>query len=121
MAEPAELITPDSAQMPTVGDAEADKLNQGALEFMFGAQKMMFEQLVFLCDEMFERIRTEVHLLAELSTKMASAHSVKDINAMYQECGQHQLDFVRRDSERLFRHTERSIAVTSNLINGVRY
>jgi hypothetical protein len=37
---------------------------------------------------------------------------------MYQECGQHQLDFIRRDSERLFKHGERMIATTSNLING---
>ena len=26
---------------------------------------------------------------------------------MCTECGQHQIDFVRRDSERLFRHGER--------------
>jgi hypothetical protein len=37
---------------------------------------------------------------------------------MCQECGQHQLDFIRRDSERLFKHGERIIATTSNLING---
>ena len=49
---------------------------------------------------------------------MAGAHSVKDVKTMCQECGQHQLDFIRRDSERLFRHGERMIAATSNLING---
>jgi hypothetical protein len=37
---------------------------------------------------------------------------------MCQECGQHQLDFFRRDSERLFKHGERMIAATSNLISG---
>ncbi len=51
---------------------------------------------------------------------MAGAHSVKDIRTMCQECGQHQLDFLRRDSERLFRHGERMIATTSNLISGRR-
>ena len=52
------------------------------------------------------------------STKMAGAQSVRDIRTMYQECGQHQLDFLRRDTERLFRHGERVIAATSNLISG---
>jgi hypothetical protein len=49
---------------------------------------------------------------------MASAHSVNDIKTMCQECGQHQLDFFRRDTERLFRHGERMITATSNLISG---
>ena len=51
---------------------------------------------------------------------MAGAHSVKDVKTMCQECGQHQLDFLRRNSERLFRHGERMIATTSNLISGRR-
>jgi hypothetical protein len=80
----------------------------------------MFEELVFLGDEMLERARTEMHLFAEFVTKMAGARSVRDVKTMCQECGQHQLDFVRRDSERLFRHGERMIAATSNLISGVR-
>ncbi len=99
-------------------EAEATKLNQGVLEFMFGAQKIMYEELVFLNDEMLERTRTEMQLFTEFVAKMASAHSVRDIRTMWQECGQHQLDFLRRDSERLFRHAERMIAATSNLISG---
>ncbi|MEH2517712.1 hypothetical protein V1279_003285 [Bradyrhizobium sp. AZCC 1610] len=99
-------------------EAEATKLNQGALEFMLGAQKMMFEEWVFLGDEMLERTRTEMHLFTEFVAKMAGAHSVRDITTMCQECGQHQLDFLRRDTERLFRHGERMIAATSNLISG---
>jgi hypothetical protein len=35
---------------------------------------------------------------------------------MCQECGQHQIDFVRRDSERVFKHGERMIEVTSKLL-----
>jgi hypothetical protein len=35
---------------------------------------------------------------------------------MLQECGQHQIDFVRRDSERVFKHGERMIEATSNLL-----
>jgi hypothetical protein len=97
-------------------EVEATKLNQSALEFLLGAQKMMFEELVFFSNEMLERTRTETHLFTEFVTKMAGAHSVRDIKTMGQECGQHQLDFLRRDTERLFRHGERMIAATSNLI-----
>jgi hypothetical protein len=109
-----------SGSIPTVANAEAEatKLNQGALEFLLGAQKMMFEEWVFLGDEMLERTRIEMHLFTEFVAKMAAAHSVRDVKTMCQECGQHQLDFFRRDSERLFKHGERMIAATSNLISG---
>lgn len=120
MSRLSERAASGSGSFPAIANAEAEatKLNQGALEFMLGAQRMMFEEMVFLGDEMLERTRTEMHLYTEFVAKMAGAHSVKDIKTLCQECGQHQLDFFRRDSERLFKHGERMIAATSNLING---
>jgi hypothetical protein len=116
MSELSERAASGSVLAGANAEAEATKLNQSALEFMLGAQKMMFEELVFFGDEMMERTRTETHLFTEFVAKMAGAHSVRDIKTMCQECGQHQLDFLRRDTERLFRHGERMIAATSNLI-----
>jgi hypothetical protein len=99
-------------------EVEAVELNRGALAFMLGAQTMIFEELAFLGDEMLERTRTEMHLFNEFIMKMAGAHSVKDLRTMCLQCGEHQLDFFRRDAERLFKHSERMIATTSKLING---
>jgi hypothetical protein len=118
MSELSERAASSSFPAVTNSEAEATKLNQSALEFMLGAQKMMLEELVFFGDEMLERTRTETHLFTEFAAKMAGAHSVRDIKTMCQECGQHQLDFFRRDAERLFKHSERMIAATSNLISG---
>ena len=118
MPQLSERATPGSYLPAETAEAEASRLNQSALEFMLGAQKMMFEEFAFLVDEMLERTRTETQLFTEFAAKMAAAHSVKDVRTMCQECGQHQLDFLRRDSERLFRHGERMIAATSNLISG---
>jgi hypothetical protein len=99
-------------------EAQAVELNQNALDFMLGAQTMIFEELVFFRDEMLERTRTEMHLFNEFIMKMAGARSVKDVRTMCLQCGEHQLDFFRRDAERLFKHSERMIAATSKLING---
>lgn len=118
MAALSERAASASPRAIANGEAEASRLNQSALEFMLGAQRMMFEEFVFFGDEMLERTRTEMNLYTEFVTKMAGAHSVKDVNAMCQECGQHQLDFLRRDTERMFRHGERMIATTSRLIGG---
>lgn len=118
MSDLSERIASDSSPAIANAEAEATKLNQSTLEFMLGAQKILFEEMVFFGDEMMERTRTEAHLLSEFVAKMAGAHSVKDVRTMYQECGQHQLDFMRRDTERLLRHGQRMIAATSTLISG---
>jgi hypothetical protein len=117
MTQLSERAASGSYQPLESAEAEAAKLNQNALEFMLDVQKMMFEELVFFSDEMLERTRTEMHLFSEFVTKMAGAHSVQDVRTMCQQCGEHQLDFFRRDSERLFKHSERMIATTSELIN----
>ena len=91
------------------------KVNKNALDFLMGAQKVMLEELVFAGNEMLERTRTETHLLSELVSKMAGSHSVKDLRTMCAECGQHQVDFVRRDSERIFKHGERMLEAASKL------
>src|ERR1700682_5664215 len=90
--------------------------NKNAMDFLMGAQKVMLEELVFAGNEMLERTRSETHLLSEFVSKMAGSHSVKDLKTVSQECGQHQLDFIRRDSERLFKHGERMIEATSKLL-----
>jgi hypothetical protein len=118
MAALSERIASGSPRSTVNGEVEASELNQSALEFTLGAQRIMLEELVFLGDEMLERTRTEMQLFTEFVTKMAGAHSVKDVRELCQECGQHQLDFLRRDTERLFRHGERMIATSSKLISG---
>jgi hypothetical protein len=89
--------------------------NQRALDFMFGAQQAMLGEIVFAGNEFLDRARTETHLFSEFVSKMAGSHSVKDIKTMYAECVQHQIDFVRRDSERLFKHGERMLETASKL------
>jgi hypothetical protein len=118
MSELSERAASGSFPPGENAEAEATKLNQSALEFMLGAQKMMLEELLFFGDEMLERTRTEMQLFTEFVTKMAVAHSVKDVKATCQASGQHQLDFLRRDTERLLRHGEQVIATTSDLISG---
>lgn len=110
--EPGAAIIEDSVAKTVAG---WNNTNKCMLNFMLGAQKAMFEEMMFVGKEILDRVVTETHLLGELSSKMAGAHSVEGLKTMCQECGQHQVDFVRRDSERLFKHGERMIEVTSGL------
>jgi|ERR1700687_1509021 len=94
------------------------KANKHALHFLMGAQAALLKEMVFAGYEMLDRTRTEMHLFTEFVSKMSGAHSVKDIKTMCEECSRHQIDFVHRDSERVFKHGERIIENTSKMIGG---
>lgn len=114
LSEPAAALVEQSA---TDAATRIAKANTQALDFTFGAQKIILEEIVFAGSETLDRARTETHMLSEFISKMAGSHSVKDLKTMWQECGQHQIDFIRRDSERLFKHGGRMIETMSKLFS----
>ena len=103
------MIEPIEARAATT---ETSKL---PLNLLFGAPRLLGEEIAFATNEMLDRAQTETHLFGEYLSKMAEAHSVNDIMTMYTVCGQHQVDFVRRDCERLFTHAQRLIGIWSRL------
>lgn len=113
-SEPHAITKDKLAADAAVGFANA---NESALNLLFGAQRMLFDEFVFASSEIFDRMRTEAHLFAEFASKMAEVHSVDGVRAMWQECSQHQIDFVCRGGERLLRHGQRTIESASMLIS----
>ena len=108
--------------MPDVSEANDHapqwaNANRQLLHFLLGAQRMMLEEVAFAACATLERVRSETHLSGEFAARLAEAHSVRDLNAMTEVCGQHQLEFVRRECDRMFRHGERLIEATSRLLN----
>jgi hypothetical protein len=112
--EPGAAIIEDSVAKAV---KRANKTNKRALDFMFGVQKTMLEEVIFVSNEILDRVRTETHLFNEFVSKVAGVHSVKDLRTLREECGQHQIDFIRRDSDRIFKQGERMIEATANLFN----
>lgn len=106
------------AKEPQSGETGA-QLAEASVEdvqFLFAAQKLVIGELVFAANEAIDRARSETHLFSEFISKLAGSHSVKDLRTMYAECARHQLDFVRRDCERLFKHGDSMIEATSRLL-----
>ena len=97
--------------------AQLAKASADGLQFLFAAQKLFIGELVFAANEAMDRARTESHLFSEFISKLAGSHSVTDLRTMYAECARHQLDFVRRDCERLFKHGDSMIEATSRLFD----
>jgi hypothetical protein len=90
--------------------------NKHALELLIGSQQILLEEVLFASNEALDRARTETHLLAEFVSKLAGVHSVQGIQTMVEECGRHQLDFIRRDCDRLFKHSQRLVDASVNLV-----
>ena len=85
------------------------KTNKRILDFSFGVQRAMLEEVIFIGNEFLDRVMAETPLFGEIASKAAGSHSVKGLRTMCEECGQHQIDYVRRDSEQVFKHGERMI------------
>jgi hypothetical protein len=107
----AELSEHIATGEQTAADAVTRSTAAGkrAFDILLAAQRVFLGEWMVAGNEMFERARSETHLFNEFVSKMAGAHSTNDIKAMWTECSQHQLDFLRRDAERLFRHGERVV------------
>ena len=112
--EPGAVIIEDSIANAV---ARVRTSNKSALDFMLNVQKAALEEMIFFGNEFLDRLRVETQLFGEFSSKTAGAHSVKNLKTMYEECSQHQIDFLRRDSERLFKHGERMIETASSLFD----
>jgi hypothetical protein len=100
--------------------SQAMSANKYALKFLVGTGTMLLGELLFAGSEFVERAVAETRLFNEFLAKAAEAHSVKGIGTMNIECARHQLEFVRRDTERLFRHGERMIDNAAKLMETLR-
>ena len=92
------------------------KVNKYAFSLLAGARNVLLDEMIFAGNEFVERAFAETRIFNEFVSKLAEAHSIKDLGKMYQECTKHQLDFIRRDTERLLKHSDRVIDNTSKLV-----
>lgn len=92
------------------------KANRYAFSLWVGSQNVLWDEIMFAGNEWLERATAETKIFDGFISRLAEAHSVKDFGKMYQECARHQLDFIRRDTERLLKHSDRMIDNTSKLV-----
>jgi hypothetical protein len=100
--------------------SQITKASKYAFYCMGDARNVMLDEMLFAGSELLDRAMAETQLFNEFLSKIAEAHSLKDLGAMYRECSRHQIEFIRRDTERLLKHSERVIDNTSKLIDSWR-
>jgi hypothetical protein len=93
----------DETSLPEETTPLADATQRG-LELMLAAQQAMFEEIIHTRDDAIEHAMVQARVSAELISKIAGAHSVKDVVNAWSECSQHQIDVLTQDSERAMGH-----------------
>ncbi|CKX41591.1 Uncharacterised protein [Mycobacterium tuberculosis] len=68
-----------------------------------------------MSNDALERTSAEFSIACEFASKIAEAHSANGLKQVYEECGKHQADFIRRDSERAFKRWQRFLDRTSKV------
>lgn len=116
MTELADQGAATSEQLAADAASQFSKANRYAFSFLSGARNVLLDEMLFAGNEFLDRAVAETRIFDEFLHKIAEAHSVKDYGTMYQECTRHQLDFIRRDTERLLKHSERVIDNTTKLV-----
>ena len=116
MTESVEQGAGTSEQLATDAASQLTRANRYAFSFLNGARNVLLDEMLFAGNEFLDRAVAETKIFDEFLHKLAEAHSVKDYGTMYQECTRHQLDFIRRDSERLLKHGERVIDNATKLV-----
>ena len=116
MTELSDQGSATSEQLATDAASQLTKANRYAFSLLAGTRNVLLDEMLFAGNEFFDRAVAETRIFNEFLAKLAEAHSVRDFGTMYQECTGHQLDFIRRDTERLLKHSERVIDNTAKLV-----
>ncbi len=90
-------------------------MNKRSIDLFFSVQKAVLEELIDVSNDAFEHTSAKFSLANEFASKIAEAHSANGLKQVYAECGKHQADFIRRDSERAFKHWQRFLERTSKV------
>ena len=116
MSDVSEQSSAANEPLATDAGSQLAKANKYALSLWTGSQNVLLDEMMFAGNELLKRAIAETRILNEFVSKLAEAHSVKDLGKMCQECTKHQLDFIQRDTERLLKHSDRMIDNTSKLV-----
>lgn len=116
MTELSEADAATNVQVATDVASQLTKANKFGLSLLADARNVLLDEMLFAGNEFFQRAIEERKILDEFISKLAEAHSVKGMGTMYQQCTMHQLDFIRRNTERLLKHSERVIDNTAKLV-----
>lgn len=112
--------TPAGQEFASDITAQIADASKRGLEFSLGAQKAVFDEIIEAGNSAIQHAQAQMDVATEFAAKVAEAHSFKDIVSAFRECSQHQLDVVRKDSQRFVAHGREIIDRSFKLLGAVQ-
>jgi hypothetical protein len=116
MTDVSERSSATIEPLATDAGSQLTRANKYVFSLWTGSRNVLLDEMMFAGNKLLERAIAETRVFNEFISKLAEAHSVKDLGRTYQECTKHQLEFILRDTERLLKHSERVVDNTSKLV-----
>jgi hypothetical protein len=117
-----ELHEQAPAEQKLVSDISAQlaEANKRGLQFSLGTQKALLDEMIEVGSAVLEHTQAQINVATEFASKIAEAHSFGGVIKACQDCGQHQMDVVRQDSQRFVAHGRELLDKSFKLLETVQ-
>lgn len=93
----------------------AEIANRGT-KLALDAQKLIIYEIIQANQDALEQARSGVGITQEYISKIAQAHSFKELTAAFRDCGHEQMDHLHRSYEHLFLHGHEIFEASTGLV-----
>jgi hypothetical protein len=103
-------------QQPLDVSSQLTEIANRGTKLSLGAQKLLLYEIIRAHQDALEHSRSGIGNTREFILKVAEAHSVKDLAAVFQYCGHKQMDRLHRSCEHLFAHGHETLEASTDLL-----
>lgn len=103
-------------QQPLDASSQLTEIAGRGTKLALGAQKLILYEIIQAHQDALEHARSGMGITREFILKVAEAHSVKDLAAVFQYCGHEQMDRLHRSCEHFLAHGHETLEASTDLL-----
>ncbi|MBB5055271.1 hypothetical protein HNQ36_005282 [Afipia massiliensis] len=109
-------VNANTAQQQNDVSSQLTEIAGRGTRFSLGAQRLALYEILRVSQDALDYARSGVNITQDCISRIAGAHSVKDIATAVRDCGHRQLDQLQEDYEHLIAHGHEVFDVSSGLV-----
>ena len=109
-------VNANTAQQQNDVSSQLTEIAGRGTRFSLGAQRLALHEILRVSQDALDYARSRVNITQDCISRIAGAHSVKDIATAVRDCGHRQLDQLQEDYEHLIAHGHEVVDASSGLV-----
>ena len=109
-------VNANAAQQQNDVSSQLTEIAGRGTRFALGAQRLALCEIIRASQDALDYASSGVKITQDCISRIAGAHSVKDIATAVRDCGHRQLDLLQEDYEHLIAHCHEVFEVSSGLV-----